>query len=192
MSFRYSYYIIFVFVCSILYCSLLGRYEGVSYGKEEVSYVELMINGTFDNTIINEKNDIEMLLDSINSSKPAFPTIGLPSGGFTMYCIRLYFQDNSYEDFEFISCGNKYTNYTSKTSKMVKVPERIGGTFKGDLEFIFFEMIKKNNPTERNLEWYNSFWRKQHHTSEVKHKSSPSENGYGVPALQSLSSYNSA
>lgn len=150
--------IIFVFVCSILYCSLLGRYEGVSYGKEEVSYVELMINGTFDNTIINEKNDIEMLLDSINSSKPAFPTIGLPSGGFTMYCIRLYFQDNSYEDFEFISCGNKYTNYTSKTSKMVKVPERIGGTFKGDLEFIFFEMIKKNNPTERNLEWYNSFY----------------------------------
>lgn len=147
-----------ILVCSILCYSLFGKYEGVPYVKEEVCYIELMINGTFDKTIIKEKSDIEILLNSINSSKPAFSTIGMPYGGFTMYCIRFYFQDNSYEDFEFISCGNKYTNYTSKTSKMAEVPERMGGTFKGELEFTFFEMIKKNNPTERNLKWYNSFY----------------------------------
>lgn len=151
---RFLKMMIAVVLIVILVFRLFGMFEKLNYEVDDINYVELSINGIFDTTVITDVNDVEAIIDSINSSKPTLPKIGLHSGGYTLYNIRFYFQDESFEDFEFITCER---DYALKTSKMVRLPEWEGGYFKGDLEFAFYELVKKNNPTEKNMEWHNSF-----------------------------------
>lgn len=72
----------------ILAFRLFGMFEKLNYEADDIYCVELSINGIFDTTVITDINDVEAILDSINSSKPALPKIGLPSGGYTLYNIR--------------------------------------------------------------------------------------------------------
>jgi len=143
-----------ILVCVLIYC-IFFHFEKLDYDVDEISKVELLLDGDFDATTVTDKNDIAELLGDINECKTAAPHISLPMGGFWIYTIRFHFIDGTTEDFCFIPIENDIENRKSKMSKLGK-PGRGDGEFVGSLVFDFHELVMKTNPTDGNQIWYDA------------------------------------
>ena len=149
--------ILFIGVVLVGIFCIFGRFEKLDYTVDDLALVELSINGDFEPVVVTEKSDIETLLVSINGSRAALPRIALPTGGWNFYAITFSFQDGHEEIFKFIP--NAW-DAEARTSKMQRVGAGLPSRFQGDLEYVFYDLVKKHGPTDKNMEWYEAFYEK--------------------------------
>ena len=148
--------LIIAVLCYLIFC----HFEKLDYDVNEITHVELILDGDFDITTVTDKDDIAMLLTQINSCKTAAPRIAIPSAGYWVYTIRFHFEDGSQEDFAFVPYETDTETRISKMSKLGR-PGWGDGNFTGTLVFDFHELAVKTNPTDGNIEWYEAV--KQQH-----------------------------
>lgn len=142
--------IILMLLVTAIYISL-SHSNRVNFSVADVESAELTVNGDFDVTEVSNEQDIQLLISSINESNAAFPEIGMSKGGYTLYSIIFHFKDGGIEEYSFVVYSR---DGEKKTSKFARVSQG-AGYMTGTVEYVFYDLILKHNPTERNMEWYN-------------------------------------
>ena len=121
-------------------------FDKLQFTAGDVYYVELFSEGLDIFTRIDDKADIDKLIQSINNSEKVAFDIKLCGSSVPPYGIRFYFYDENAEDFLFVP---KSYNHEMRVATMT----RKTSFFKGDLYYVFWDLIAENNqdPNVQNL-----------------------------------------
>ena len=135
-----AYVAILVVGAVLLQYSLVNifEFEKLEFTAKDISYVELFSEGLDISTEIHDKADIDKLIQSINNSEKVAFDIKLCGSSVPPYGIRFYFYDENTEEFLFVP---KTYNHELRIATM----NRNRSFFKGDLYYVFWDLIAENN-----------------------------------------------
>ena len=150
--------VLLIFVLCRFCFGILAPFDKLDFSAEEVKYMELYSEGMDIKTAISDYEDIERLIDSINSSRSAGIRPALWGSSVPPYGILFYFKDGRMEEFRFIP---KEYDRDAGTAVMDRMSERNGGIgkgmFRGDLFYVFWDLVAENNSREDVQEFYSRY-----------------------------------
>ncbi len=132
----------------ILYYCIFG-FEHLDFTAADVDYMELYSEGLEISTAITAREDIDQLINSVNNCRKKAFDFRLIGSSVPPYGIRFYLSDGNTEEFRFIP---KKCNHETRTAVMDEMGHF--GFFEGDLYYIFWDLVAKNNADPHVQEMY--------------------------------------